>query len=240
LTTIQTSGEPGRDEVTMFLRGAATTNGTNPLIMVDGVAVDDMRSIDPNEIANISVLKDASATAVFGVRGANGVIMITTRRGEKGTARISANVEFSMQEIAFKPERLDSWDWVRLRNEALVNDGNSAEFLGPDIDKFDSWKTGNPVDPDFYPNNNWQDILFRDYAPMTRANMNVSGGSDKLQYFVSFTSQLFSIEFKTYTFQFKCRRIRILHIRNVLILEVQVFPCTSSRFYAVFVQESVH
>ena len=177
LTTIQTSGEPGRD--------AATTNGTNPLIMVDGVAVDDMRSIDPNEIANISVLKDASATAVFGVRGANGVIMITTRRGEKGTARISANVEFSMQEIAFKPERLDSWDWVRLRNEALVNDGNSAEFLGPDIDKFDSWKTGNPVDPDFYPNNNWQDILFRDYAPMTRANMNVSGGSDKLQYFVS-------------------------------------------------------
>ena len=137
LTTIQTSGEPGRDEVTMFLRGAATTNGTNPLIMVDGVAVDDMRSIDPNEIANISVLKDASATAVFGVRGANGVIMITTRRGEKGTARISANVEFSMQEIAFKPERLDSWDWVRLRNEALVNDGNSAEFLGPDIDKFD-------------------------------------------------------------------------------------------------------
>ena len=130
-------------------------------------------------------MKDASATAVFGVRGANGVIMITTRRGEKGTARISANVEFSMQEIAFKPERLDSWDWVRLRNEALVNDGNSAEFLGPDIDKFDSWKTGNPVDPDFYPNNNWQDILFRDYAPMTRANMNVSGGSDKLQYFVS-------------------------------------------------------
>ena len=124
LTTIQTSGEPGRDEVTMFLRGAATTNGTNPLIMVDGVAVDDMRSIDPNEIANISVLKDASATAVFGVRGANGVIMITTRRGEKGTARISANVEFSMQEIAFKPERLDSWDWVRLRNEALVNDEN--------------------------------------------------------------------------------------------------------------------
>ena len=120
LTTIQTSGEPGRDEVTMFLRGAATTNGTNPLIMVDGVAVDDMRSIDPNEIANISVLKDASATAVFGVRGAYGVIMITTRRGEKGTARISANVEFSMQEIAFKPERLDSWDWVRLRNEALV------------------------------------------------------------------------------------------------------------------------
>ena len=185
LTTIQTSGEPGRDEVTMFLRGAATTNGTNPLIMVDGVAVDDMRSIDPNEIANISVLKDASATAVFGVRGANGVIMITTRRGEKGTARISANVEFSMQEMAFKPERLDSWDWVRLRNEALTNDGNSAEFFGPDIDKFDSWKTGNPVDPDFYPNNNWQDILFRDYAPMTRANMNVSGGSDKLQYFVS-------------------------------------------------------
>ena len=154
------------------------------LVLIDGIE-GNMNNLNPDDVESISVLKDASATAVFGVRGANGVIMITTRRGEKGTARISANVEFSMQEIAFKPERLDSWDWVRLRNEALVNDGNSAEFLGPDIDKFDSWKTGNPVDPDFYPNNNWQDILFRDYAPMTRANMNVSGGSDKLQYFVS-------------------------------------------------------
>jgi len=185
LTTIQTSGEPGRDDVTMFLRGAATTNGTSPLIMVDGVAVDDMRSIDPNEIANISILKDASATAVFGVRGANGVIMITTRRGEKGKAKINASVEFSMQQIAFKPERLDSWDWVRLRNEALENDGNAAEFDAEDIAKFDSWKTGNPTDPDFSPNNNWQDILFRDFAPMTRANVNIGGGSDKLQYFIS-------------------------------------------------------
>jgi TonB-linked SusC/RagA family outer membrane protein len=185
LTTIQTSGEPGRDDVTMFLRGAATTNGTSPLIMVDGVAVDDMRSIDPHEIANISILKDASATAVFGVRGANGVIMITTRRGEKGKGKINANVEFSMQEIAFKPERLDSWEWVRLRNEALVNDGNSSEFDNDDIGKFDSWKNGNPVDPDFYPNNNWQEILFRDFAPMTRVNVNVGGGSDKLQYFIS-------------------------------------------------------
>lgn len=185
LTTIQTSGEPGNDNVTMYLRGAATTNGTSPLIMVDGVQTESMRAIDPNEIANISILKDASATAVFGVRGANGVIMITTRRGEKGNAKVSGTVEYSLQQIAFKPKRLNSWDWVRLRNEALINDGNAAEFDEAAIAKYDSWKTGNPTDPDFYPNNNWQKILFRNYAPITRANINVSGGSDKLQYFVS-------------------------------------------------------
>ncbi len=185
LTTIQTSGEPGRDDVRLFLRGAATTNGTSPLIMVDGVTVESMSSIDPNEIASVSILKDASATAVFGVRGANGVIMITTRRGNKGTAQISASLGFSMQNFAFTPERLDSWEWVRLRNEALVNDGNAPEFSAEDIAKYDSWKSGTPTDPDFFPNNNWQKILFRDYAPMTKANLNVSGGSDKLQYFVS-------------------------------------------------------
>jgi len=185
LTTIQTSGEPGRDDVTMFLRGAATTNGTSPLIMVDGVAAENMRSIDPNEIESVSILKDASATAVFGVRGANGVIMITTRRGEKGGSKINTNVEFGMQEIAFKPERLNSWDWVRLRNEALVNDGNAPEFDSEDIAKYDSWKKETPTDGDFYPNNNWQNILFRNYAPMTRANVNISGGSEKLQYFIS-------------------------------------------------------
>lgn len=185
LTTIQTSGEPGRDDVTLFLRGAATTNGTSPLIMVDGVMVESMSAIDPNEIANISILKDASATAVFGVRGANGVIMITTRHGAKGSAQVSASLSYSIQQFAFTPERLNSWDWVRLRNEALVNDGNSAEFSEEQIAKFDSWRNGSPIDADFFPNNNWQKILFRKSAPMAKANLNVSGGSDKLQYFVS-------------------------------------------------------
>ncbi|WP_315404850.1 TonB-dependent receptor [Hoylesella saccharolytica] len=185
LTTIQTSGEPGRDNVVMFLRGAATSNGTSPLVMVDGIPVDNMSAISPHEIASISVLKDASATAVFGVRGANGVIMITTRKGEKGSVKINTNVEYSIQSVAFKPERLDAWDWVRLRNEALINDGNAAEFKTEDIAKYDSWRNGMPTDPDFFPNNNWQKILFRDNAPMVKTNLNVSGGSDKLQYFIS-------------------------------------------------------
>jgi len=83
LTAIQTSGQPGNDDARLYLRGAGTLNGQSPLILVDGVPRPDIASIDPNEVGSISILKDASATAVFGVRGANGVILITTSRGEK-------------------------------------------------------------------------------------------------------------------------------------------------------------
>lgn len=201
LTTIQTSGEPGRDEVTMFLRGAATTNGTSPLILVDGVPRISIREIDSNEIASISILKDASATAVFGVRGANGVILITTRRGEKGSMKVDASAEYSVQSFAFEPERLNSWDYAVLRNEARANEGIAPEFSDEDIAKFESWKTGNPTDPFWFPNNNWRDILFKKYAPMARANVNISGGSDRLQYFMSagylFQGGMFNVEPKS-------------------------------------------
>ena len=100
LTTIQTNGAPGKDEVTMFLRGAATSNETNPLILVDGIPRESIREIDANEIETISVLKDASATAVFGVRGANGVILITTKRGQKGSMAVNATVRYSLQSFA--------------------------------------------------------------------------------------------------------------------------------------------
>ena len=88
LTTLQTSGMPGVDDVTIYLRGASTTNGQSPLILIDGVPRDDISSLDPNEVQTVSILKDASATAVFGVRGANGVILVTTRRGEAGKAQV--------------------------------------------------------------------------------------------------------------------------------------------------------
>lgn len=92
LTTLQTSGMPGVDEVKMYLRGASTTNGQNPLILIDGVPRDDIGSLDPNEVQSVSILKDASATAVFGVRGANGVILVTTRRGDVGKAIVKKYV----------------------------------------------------------------------------------------------------------------------------------------------------
>lgn len=111
LTTIQTNGAPGKDEVEMYLRGAATSNETKPLILVDGIPRETIREIDANEIETISVLKDASATAVFGVRGANGVILITTKRGEKGAMSVNATVRYSLQSFARQPYHRDSWDY---------------------------------------------------------------------------------------------------------------------------------
>lgn len=187
LSVMQNSGEPGRENINMFLRGAATMNGTSPLILVDGIPVDNISNIDPHEVANISILKDASATAVFGVRGANGVILLTTQRGKQGQMKVDASAEFSVQEIAIKPKRVDSWDYAVLRNEARKNEGEGdfAEFSAEDIRLFETWKTGNPEDPYWHPNQNWQDILFRDFAPMFKGNINISGGTERIQYFVS-------------------------------------------------------
>ncbi len=188
LTTIQTNGAPGKDEVNMYLRGAATYNDTNPLILVDGVPRESIRDIDANEIQSISVLKDASATAVFGVRGANGVILITTRRGEQGKAQVSGSVQYSQQSFARKPYRRDSWDYARLLNESRANEGMPAAFSDDELALFDAWKTGGPAnasDAYWYPNTNWSDILFKDHSSMVQANANVSGGTDKVQYFVN-------------------------------------------------------
>lgn len=123
LTTLQTSGMPGVDDVTIYLRGASTTNGQSPLILIDGVPRDDIGTLDPNEVKSISILKDASATAVFGVRGANGVILVTTRRGEEGKAQVTVAANFSMQQFVAKPTRVHSWEFAKLRNEAARNDG---------------------------------------------------------------------------------------------------------------------
>ena len=187
-TTVQ-SGEPGADDVTFWLRGAGTVNGTAPLILVDGVPRDNMRVIDPREVESISVLKDASATAVFGVRGANGVILITTKRGQKGKLEVSASFEYSIQEIAHREKTLDSYTFAMLKNEGLRNDGipegDTRYYKESDLLAYQSWLTGDPIDPVGHPNTNWMDVLFKDYAPQSRANVVMNGGSEATQYFVS-------------------------------------------------------
>lgn len=189
LSTIQTNGAPGKDDVTLFLRGAATYNDKGPLILVDGIPRQSIREIDANEVQSITVLKDASSTAVFGVRGANGVILITTRRGEKGKVSVRPSITYSMQSFARKYTRRNSWDYVRMLNEARRNEGAAPEFSDAEIAIFDTWRDGSgptdPVERYWYPNTDWQSIYFKDYAPMVRANVDISGGSEKLQYFIN-------------------------------------------------------
>ncbi|WP_240155037.1 TonB-dependent receptor [Chitinophaga sp. Cy-1792] len=118
LTAIQTSGKPGADASTLYVRGVGTyTGNTAPLVMVDGVARDSYNDIDPNEIETLSILKDASATAVYGVRGANGVILITTKRGKTGTPRISASAQTAYSEFNKMPNFVNSYQYATLKNE---------------------------------------------------------------------------------------------------------------------------
>ncbi len=189
LTTLQKSGAPGEDDVTMYLRGAATMNGTSPLILVDGIPRTSMSEIDPNEVASISVLKDASSTAVFGVRGANGVILITTKRGEEGKVNIHGQVTYSQQRFNYWPEWRHSYDFARMANEASANDGGLPVYSDEELALYDTWRNGSgPADPAlrfWYPDTNWADIYLKDHSDMVQGNVNISGGTKKLRYFAS-------------------------------------------------------
>ena len=183
LTALQTSGQPGVDDVAIYLRGVSTTNGQSPLILIDGVPREDIGMLDPNEIQSVSILKDASATAVFGVRGANGVIMVTTRRGEAGKSQLSVSVNYSLQRFITTPTRVHSWEFAELRNQAFLNDGTSADNLPFTDYMIDMYRNGK--DRVFYPDRDVQSEFFRKWAPQTKVNINLSGGNDKLTYFLN-------------------------------------------------------
>lgn len=185
LTAMQTSGQPGNDVVNLYLRGAGTLNDASPLILIDGVPRNNISKIDPNEIETVSILKDASATAVFGVRGANGVIMITTRRGQPGKSELNVTVDHSMQKFLVQADRLHSWEFAQLRNQAYLNDhpgatDNQLPFNQYMIDKYVSGE-----DPVFYPDRDVFHDYFTDWAPQTRVNANFNGGGDRFSYFLN-------------------------------------------------------
>lgn len=197
LTSMQSGGgQPGVDGATMYLRGAATTNGKSPLILVDGVERDNIRTIDMNEVESISVLKDASATALYGVQGANGVILIQTRKGQKGKAQLNISVDQSWTSFTKEPSRLHSWEYCELRNEALMNDRQAPEFSEETIAKFRNPLLGlDPSSPDYdnqvairkavYCDNDYYRMYLKSNTPQMRANANISGGTDFVNYFVN-------------------------------------------------------
>lgn len=184
LVALQTSGQPGNDVVNLYLRGTGTLNDSSPLILIDGIPRDNISKLDPNEVATVSILKDASATAVFGVRGANGVILITTRRGEPGKSQLSVSADYSMQKFLVRADRIHSWEFAELRNLAYLNDNpgdtNNQPFSQYMIDKYRSGE-----DPVFYPDRDVFHDYFRDWAPQTRINANFNGGGDKFTYFLN-------------------------------------------------------
>lgn len=205
LSSVQYSGEPGADAATILVRGQATTNNSSPLIQVDGVERD-FNDIDPSEIESITVLKDASATAVFGVRGANGVILVTTKRGKEGKAKISANTSMSVI-VPTDPIKLaNAYEYASYYNMQKLNDGAAtAPFSDQILQKFKDHS-----DPLRFPDTDWIDYCFKDHAIQTQHNVNISGGTDRMRYFVSvgaFTQDgLFKQQSLPYDFNFKYQR----------------------------------
>ena len=180
LTTIQNSGQPGQDYTSLYLRGRSTTNGQDPLILIDGVPRD-LSYIDPNEVENVSILKDASSTAVFGVRGANGVILVTTRRGENEKPGISFTSEVGRQSFTRFPNSLHSWEYAELRNQASENDGLAPVYSEDAIKHF-----RNQDNPLVYPDNNWKNIMANDYSIQQRYNLSINGLiGERANYFVN-------------------------------------------------------
>ena len=210
VATIASTGRPGEEDPRIYIRGAAAWGDVDcqPLILVDGVERD-IQSVDVTSVATISVLKDASATAVYGVKGANGVVLITTKRGQEGKARIDIGFNATLKAVSKLPRKYDSYDGYMLRNEAIEHElalGGAAswEFYRPQtfINLFRNQDT--TVKPNFsadgtylgdysqaerYANVDWQDEMFKSTALSYNANLNISGGSQFVKYFVAFDFQ---------------------------------------------------
>jgi len=185
--TSQVSGRPGADNAQIYIRGRATFAGdAQPLILVDGIERD-FSQIAPDDIQTISVLKDASATAVYGVRGANGVILVTTKRGREQKPVVSLTASWQSQSPTRRDTYLDSYQSVLLLEEALANDNLPSQFTHADIEMYRKSSAGqlSGVDAMLYPNVDWYQTILRSTAPAQRYNVNIQGGTKRMRYFTS-------------------------------------------------------
>ena len=183
VTTIQTGGQPGNNDANIFIRGVSSWNGSSPLVLVDGVERS-FADIDPNEVASLSVLKDASATAVFGAKGANGVIIVTTRTGSTGKPKMNISLSYGLDFPTMIPDHIGSAQTAELLNVALKN----AQSYGSMIPRSEIEEYARPssrINSIRYPDNDWFDIAMRRCAQTINANYNVSGGSQRVKYFLS-------------------------------------------------------
>jgi len=177
--SVQRTGEPGKNSADIWIRGIATPNSSSPLILVDGVERS-FNDIDPEDVESLTILKDASATAVYGVRGANGVIIIKTKPGKIGKPTINGDYYESFIQFTKKVDLTDGIGYMQAANEALINDGLTPKYPQQYID---NTKLGR--DPYLYPNVDWLDETFNDWGHNRRANVNVRGGSENATYYAS-------------------------------------------------------
>ncbi len=180
VTVIQNSGQPGKEESKIRIRGTGTLNNANPMYVVDGLVVSSIDDIDPNDIENISVLKDAASAAIYGARAANGVVLVTTKKGTKSAPRLKYDGYVGWQSPTSLQEYLPSHEYAQLYNQAQINEGKAAFYSAEEIEKF-----RNGSDPDNYSNTDWMDLFFTGSGFQQNHRAEVSGGSDNTTYMFS-------------------------------------------------------
>jgi TonB-linked SusC/RagA family outer membrane protein len=182
VVAVQRSGEPGYDASSIFIRGVSTfaSSPRSPLLVVDGVPDRSINNIDPEDIESFTILKDASATAVFGTRGANGVILVNTKKGRAGKAQINVEANQAWSKFTQLPSFVDAPTFMTMYNEGLTMRGRTAQYTSDVIQKH-----ADGTDPDLYPNVDWFKELFNKYGNSNRINLNVRGGSSTANYYIS-------------------------------------------------------
>ncbi len=194
LTTIETNSELSRSGVEKYIRGRGTENGNDMLVIIDGVICPNTNYeyISPEEIESVAILKDAASTAMYGILGGNGVLVIETKRGNIGKPRVGVRFDQSFQQMTRRPDIQNSREYAEMRNQAGYNDGLGAysQFSATAIEKY---RAQNDV---LYPNNNYYDMFLRDLAFMQRTGIDVSGGSERVKYYSNVNYMHQSLPFK--------------------------------------------
>ena len=218
LQILQIDGEPGKESFDVKVRGVDSPTNNGVLFIVDGIQRQP-DGIDPNEVESVTVLRDGAATAMYGMRGSGGAILIKTKRGINGESKINISVDHSLQAPTYLPKYVSAYDYVKMYNQRLDNDILSAAAQGSPMtgvhytdEEIEHYRTGD--NQEFYPTRNMVDEFMKDYSQMTRANINFQGGSNIMRYFtsVSFTQQggLFENEpFDVYSYDAESKSSRV-------------------------------
>lgn len=180
VTITSGEGRPGQDGATIRVRGQGTLNNSDPYILIDGIESGSMNQVDPNDIESISILKDAASAAIYGSKAANGVVLITTKRGKSGRPVLSYSGSVGWQAATGFIERMNSADAATYYNRALANSGKAPRFTDAEIQKF---RDGS--EPYKYPNTDWNDLGYQGSGFMHQHNVSISGGNESVKYMTS-------------------------------------------------------
>jgi len=230
LVSMQASGQPGSDESTLYIRGAGTWNDAEPLYVIDGVERNQSQflRIDPTEIESFSILKDAAATAVYGSKGANGVILVTTKRGDEGRPKVTFNSSITLNQPTRVPTYLNSYESLVLYNEALMNDGKTPLYTDAELEHYRVQD-----DPLRYPDTDWYAMMMKDFSTQENFSLSVRGGTKTVKYYLSGTymyqdGQLKTTQGRIYDPKFGYQRMTLRSNVDVLVTKAMTISVDMS------------